>query len=79
MAGLVVAGGQKPRGNGHPDTGGATLTERAGGRFDTRRVVILGVAGGKAVELAELLEVIERQRRLGVGFSCLSSFLIPVR
>ena len=61
--GLVVVLGEPEAGRGHADAGGHALAERAGGRLDAGRQVRLGVAGGLAVDLAELLEVVERQGR----------------
>ena len=42
------------------DRGGDALAERAGRRLDPRRVPVLGVAGARRAELAEVLDVVER-------------------
>ena len=63
-AGLVEVRGHPAAGHGHADAVGHALAERAGGRLDARGPAVLGVAGALAVELAELLDVVERDRRL---------------
>ena len=48
----------------HSDRIPATLTERAGGRFDAGGDAIFGMAGGLGVELPKLPEIVEADRRL---------------
>ena len=57
---LVEARGQHPLAQRHPDRGGDPLPERAGGRLDARHVAVLRVAGARRVELAEALDLVER-------------------
>ena len=56
----VEARGQHALAERHPDRGRDALPERAGGRLDARHVAVLGVAGARRVELAEVLDVVER-------------------
>ena len=56
----VVAGALPLGGDRHPDRGGDALAERAGGRLDPGGPAVLGVAGSARVELAEALDVLER-------------------
>ena len=60
VAGPVVVGSQPLRGHRHADGVAAALAERAGGRFDAGGHVMLGMAGADAVELAKLLDLVER-------------------
>ena len=62
-AGTVVARCQPPRRDRHPDAVRNPLAERAGGGLDPRRMPQLGMTGGAAVELAEVLDVVERDRQ----------------
>ena len=48
-------------GDRHADRVGKALAQRTGGDFDTRRVVILGMSGRLAAELAERFKVVERE------------------
>ncbi|GAB1459121.1 hypothetical protein MASR2M50_08950 [Thauera sp.] len=61
MAGAVELGGEDLFGERHADRVGDALAERAGGGLDAGGVAVLGVAGGLAVELAEALELLDRQ------------------
>ncbi len=61
VAGAVEAGGEHALGEREADARGDALAERAGGRLDPGRVAVLGVAGGRRAELAEVLEVVERE------------------
>ena len=65
MAGLVVAGAQPFGGHGHANAGGRTIAQWAGGCLDPCAEVVFGVTGANAVELAEALDVIDGNRRLG--------------
>ena len=56
----VELGGQAAFGDGHADGVGQALAERAGGRLDTRRQAVLGVARRDAAPLPERLEILER-------------------
>ena len=56
----VETGGSHLLRHGVSDGIGNSLTKGAGGRLDPRSLVELGMAGGNAVELAELLYLIER-------------------
>ena len=58
---LAEAGGEVLGGDRHPDRVPRALAERAGGRLDTGRVAVLGMAGREAPPLAEALELVERQ------------------
>ena len=61
VAGAVEAGGEHALGEREPDAHGDALAERAGRRLDPRRVAVLGMAGGRRAELAEVLEVVQRE------------------
>ena len=58
----VVAGGERLLGNRHAHRVAQALAQRAGGGLDPRRVAVLRVAGGLAVQLAKVLELLHRQR-----------------
>ena len=60
---LVVAVGQPLSRNGHADAGRHALAERAGRRFDARDPVIFRMPRRFAAELAEMSDVVERDRR----------------
>ena len=60
---LVVAGSEPLLGNGHTDAGSDACSEGAGRSFNARDPVILGMAGGPAVELAEVADIVEGDRR----------------
>ena len=62
-AGLVVAGGEPAAGDRHADAVAAALPERAGRRFDAGRVLDFRMARRAAAPLAEVAELLERQRR----------------
>ena len=64
---LVELGGELLLGDGHTDGVADALAEGTGGNFNTRGHVNLGVAGGAAVELAEVLEVLDGELRGGAG------------
>ena len=58
-AGPVVVGRQPIGGNRHAHAVSDALTERAGRGFDAGSPAVFGMAGSLAVELAELLDVVE--------------------
>ena len=60
----VVAAGQPLPRDRHADAGGDALPQRTGRRLDARHPVILRMARRLAVELAEVADVVERDRRL---------------
>src|SRR5262249_3035825 len=60
----AVTGGLPLAGDRHPDRGGDALSKRTGGRLDPRGPAVLGMAGGARAELAEALDVRERDRGL---------------
>ena len=51
-------------GDRHADAGGDALAERAGGGLDAGGPAVFRMAGALAVELAEALDVVERDREL---------------
>ena len=59
MAIAVIARGEVRFGDRHADGVGETLTERAGGDFDARRMFALRVAGRLAAPLPKKLDVVE--------------------
>jgi hypothetical protein len=59
----------------HADRVAHALAERAGRGLDAGGVLVLGVPGGLAVELAEVLELLEGQRRLVVDLAVLVDVL----
>jgi len=59
VAGLVEGGSGLALSHGETNGIGETLAERAGSDLDTLGVVGLGVTGGDAVNLAEVLEVVK--------------------
>ena len=61
VAGAVEVVRQHFFGQRHADGVGDALAERAGGGFDARRVAVFGVAGRLAVQLTEILQVVDRQ------------------
>jgi len=61
VAGLVELVGQQLLGHGHAHGVGDALTERAGGGFDAGGVAQLGVARRLAVQLAEVLQIVDGQ------------------
>src|SRR4029077_19191326 len=58
-SGLVVMGCEPLAGYGHADAVCNTLTERSGRSFDAGGPAVFGMSGSFAVQLAELLDVIE--------------------
>ena len=58
----VVAelGGEQALGERHADRIGDALAERPGRHLDAGREAALGMAGGAAAELAEMLQLVER-------------------
>ena len=64
VARLVVPAGQPLARDRHADAGGNPLTQRTGRRLHTRDPVILRMPRRLAVELAEMADVIERDRWL---------------
>ena len=63
-AGLVVAAGEPLARDRHADAGGDALPQRTGRRLDARHPVIFRMPRRLAVELAEVADVVERDRRL---------------
>ncbi len=61
VAGFVEFRGQKFLGHGHADGVGDALAERTGGGLDAGGVAVFGMARCLAVQLAELLQVVDRQ------------------
>jgi hypothetical protein len=61
VAGAVELGGQHLFGQRHADGVGDALAERAGGGLDAGGVAVFRVARGLAVQLAEVLQVVDRQ------------------
>jgi hypothetical protein len=61
VVGPVVAGGEVGLGEGEPDGVGEPLAERAGGDLDAGGVAALGVAGRLRAQLAEGLDLLDRQ------------------
>ena len=61
VAGAVELGGQAPLRDGHAHGVGEALAERPGGGLDARRQAVLRVARGARAELAEALQLVERQ------------------
>ena len=59
--GLIIGRGQMRLGQRHADSRGIALPQRPGGGLHARCDPVLGMAGGEAAELAELLELIQRQ------------------
>ena len=57
----VENGGEQSLGKRHPDRVRETLAERSGRRLDAGRDAVFGVAGRLGVELAEALELFDRQ------------------
>ena len=65
----LVAGAVEVRrlplgGDRHPDRGGDALAERPRGGLDARRPAVLRMPGAARVDLAEALDVLERDRQL---------------
>ena len=60
----VVPAGQPLARDRHADAGGNPLTQRTGRRLDSRDPVIFRMPRRLAVELAEMADVVERDRRL---------------
>ena len=61
VAVAVVALGQHALAERHADRRRDALAERPGGGLDAGGVAVLGVTGGRGAELAEVLEVVERE------------------
>ena len=61
VLGRVEAGRGHLAGHGHADGIAHALPQRTGGAFDAGRLAKLGMAGGLAVELAEIFQLLERQ------------------
>src|SRR5262249_23646122 len=64
VAGLVEVSGEPALGDGHANAGSNSLSERACGGLDTGSPAIFRMAGSFAIKLAEMLDVIQRDRRL---------------
>ena len=62
--GLVVGRRQPALGDRHADGVAAALPERAGRGLDAGGVAVFGMAGGLGRELAELLDIVDADRRL---------------
>ena len=60
--GLVELGRQVCLGHGQADGVGDALTQRTGGHFDAGGLEGFGVTGGLGAPLAELLDVLDRDR-----------------
>jgi hypothetical protein len=58
---VAQAGVEHPLAEGQAGAHRDALAKRAGGGLDAGRVAVLGVAGGGRAELAEVLEVLERE------------------
>ncbi len=54
MAGFVIAGRHITLSQGHTDAIGKSLTQRAGGGFNTRRNAIFGMTGCFAAPLTKI-------------------------
>jgi hypothetical protein len=65
---LVVAAGEPLPRDRHADARGDALTQRTGRRLDPGHPVIFRVPRRLAVELAEVADVVERDRRLAQAF-----------
>lgn len=63
-AGTIEVLGHPLPSNGHPDTGGNSLTQGTGCRFNAGSPAILRVAGTLAVKLAKSLDVLQGYRQL---------------
>ena len=63
--GTVEVRGQPALGDGHADAVGDSLAQRAGRCLDARRQAVFGMAGSLAAELAEILDVVERDGGCG--------------
>ncbi|MNL27300.1 hypothetical protein D3C87_1488830 [compost metagenome] len=61
VAGAVEFLAQQALGQRHAHRVGDALAQRAGGGFHARRDAVLGVAGGLAVQLAEVAQFLDRQ------------------
>ena len=64
MARAIEDRGELCFGDRHSDRVPDALTERAGGRLDSRRVAVLRMSRRSALPLAEMLEVVERRARI---------------
>src|ERR1700730_446057 len=62
--GAIVAIGEPRLGDGHADAGGDTLPEWSRRGLDPRNPMVLGVTWGLAAELAEVTNIVERNRGL---------------
>jgi hypothetical protein len=61
MAGFIETCGQMRLGNGQANGIANPLSQWAGGGLNPRREMALGMAGGAAVPLAEILQIFHRQ------------------
>src|ERR1700684_1987956 len=61
VARAIEASGEPCLGDGHADAVSETLTKRAGGDFNTRRVAALGMARCLAAPLTEAFQFFERK------------------
>src|SRR5262249_47446817 len=66
--GTIVAVGEPPLGDGHAHAGGDALPERSGRGLDSRDQMVLGMTWSLAAELAEVANVVERNRGLPESF-----------
>ncbi len=71
----IVARGEPALGDRHADRIAAALAERAGGGLDAGRVAIFGVAGGLGADLAEILDVLQADRRIAGRIAVLVDLL----
>ena len=78
-AGPIVAVGEPFLGDGHAHAGGDTLAERSGRGLDAGNQVILGMTRRLAAELAEVTDVVERNRGLPKPFVFGIHGAVPVR
>ena len=61
---VAIDGVEMPLGNRHADRHRQTLPKRPGGCLDPRQLEILGMAGARAVQFPEILDVIHRRPRI---------------
>ena len=69
---LVEVRGQPALGDRHADAVAAALAQRAGGGFDAGGFAVLGMARAAAVQLAELLDLVQRDGQLAGRLAVLS-------
>ena len=74
-AGFVEVGRHPASGDGHADAVRQTLTQRAGRRLDAAGPAVLGMARTAAIQLAEMLDRLQRHRRFAQRFVLLADRL----